>query len=111
MTPEGITPWKIPSTWEFSWWEFSRWEFTRGKFDWWKFPGWEFSLYRRKYMRRILKCTCTDIDLHQKNSPNPQSPCLVPTNNNFFLDGVEIFPHHLVQLTGHASALIGYIEM
>ena len=34
----------------------------------------------RKYMRRTFKCTCTDIDLHQKNlhSPNPLHPCLVP---------------------------------
>ena len=37
----------------------------QGKFVWLKFTG--------IYMRRILKCTYIDIDLHQKNlhSPNP----------------------------------------
>ena len=61
-------------------------EFTKGEFDLWKFSEWQFSCYWRKYMRRILKCTCIGIDLHQENlhSPNPQPPCLVPTNNNFF---------------------------
>ena len=29
----------------------------------------------------------------------------------FFSYGVEIFPHSLVQLIAHVSALIGYIEM
>ena len=28
-----------------------------------------------------------------------------------FSYGVEIFPHHLVQLIGHVGAFIGYIEM
>ena len=29
----------------------------------------------------------------------------------FFFYGVEMFPHPLVQLIGHVSALIGYTEM
>ena len=61
-------------------------------------------------MRKILKCTCIDIDLHLHSS-NLKPPCLVPNNNNFFLDGVEIFLHPLVQLIGYVSIIIGYIEM
>ena len=85
------------------WWECR-------KFDWWKFSEWEFSWYWRKFMRRILKSTCIDIDLHQKNlhSLDSIASVFIPTPIITFSYGVEIFPHPLVQLIGHVSALIGY---
>ena len=64
-------------------------------------------------MRKILKCTCIDTDLHQKNlhSPNPIASVFSPPPIIIFSYGVEIFPHPLEQLTGHVRALIGYKEM
>ena len=37
----------------------------------WVEMGARFSNTRRKYMRRILKCACIDIDPHQKNLHSP----------------------------------------
>ena len=82
-----------------------------GEFNWGKFSVWELSWYRRKYMRRILKFTCIDIDLSEKSwFSKPIASVFIPAPL-IFSYGVEMFLHPLVELIGHLSVLIGYIEM